>query len=272
MENNLKAYVSDKFDVKLASSLSLFFYPNLFLVFAKNDDGITLGLHVYERFEWDTISSCLEFDDLLKLDLPVTIYYHEPIFTLVPDAYFLPENIHDYMEPLSNFTESPHFFHSPLKTAQIQILSYTLGKSQKILEEKFPNARLIHGSVSFLSYLMQEKGNQIGKEIILNYCGSFIYLAGFLNRELLVFNRFDIQTKEDVVKYILIMCETLKFERELGRVTVYGATEHSGITEEWGCMYFSNFRLTKPYSNQHYVSGLDLEDPNGIFEFYWQCD
>jgi len=272
LENNLKVYTSGKFDVSSTASLSLFIYPKLFLVFAKNDQGITSQVHVYEIFDLDRISTYFEFDHLLKLDLPVKIYLHQPIFTLIPGNIFSQGKTGEYFNASGNFVEPPHFFNTYLKEEQIQILSFIPEKIIKVFDQYFSNFKLLHGSSSFLSYLIQEKHSQISQEIILNYADSYIYLAGFSNRELIVFNRFDIQSKEDALKYVLILIESLKFEKTQVRVTVYGANQESGITEDWGGYYFSNFRLARPYSNQRYSSGFNLDDPKGIFEFFWQCD
>jgi hypothetical protein len=209
-------------------------------------------------------------DTLLKLNVPAQVYFHEPLHTLVPGTLLHAGKEKEYLEVLSEIPNATHFFTTPLDQSELQILWFIPDQLKKIFEDRFSKINFIHGSSSFLSYLIQEKHNQLGEEIILSYFETHAYLAGFSNRELAVFNRFEIQTKEDLVKYALILIKTLKFDQNHVRVTVYGTTEKSGITENWGSSYFSNFRLANPYTNQRYCSGFNQNFSQQLFEFFWQ--
>ena len=270
MENNLEVFKSDKFDVENTASLSLFIYPHTFLVLAKNNEQKITAIHLYETFDRGRLEEYFKTDSLLGLNLPVQIYFHEPIFTLVPWLFYVGGKEKNYLEVLSEDLEKPYFFYTPIDSGNIHVLSYIPESTRKLIIQKFSNLTILHGSSSFLSYLIKEKNSQIGEEIFVNYAGAFIYLAGFSGRELVVFNRFETESKEDILKYILIAIKTLKFDQNHVRVTIYGAMENSGISDEWGNSFFSNFRITKPYTNQDYSSGLNLDYLPHLFEFFWQ--
>ena len=83
---------------------------------------------------------------------------------------------------------------------------------------------------------------------------------------------FEIASKEDIFKYILIAIDQLKYDRNYVRISIFGTTESSEITENWGNEYFQNFKLANPHSNQNYSHGFKhLKDEN-LFESYWQYD
>jgi hypothetical protein len=63
--------------------------------------------------------------------------------------------------------------------------------------------------------------------------------------------------------------ETLQHDRNLARVTLFGVTDKSGITDDWGKSYFSNFRLIRPHANQNYGHGLSQDKAPTIFESFW---
>ena len=272
MENNLKVYRSDKFDVEDTASLSLFIYPQSLFVFAKDKNQANIAVHHHLKFDLSKMEEQFNSDPLLRLDVPAKIYFHNPIFTLVPGVLYQQGKEPEYLKVLGDLGVSPYFFATPVDSNNIQILSFLPQKTKSNLDSRFSEVSIFHGASSFLSYLFKERFNLIGQEIIVDYFQSHVYIAGFTDQELSVFNRFEITDKEDVLKYILIMIETLKYDKNHVRVSIYGATDHSGITDAWGSSYFANFRLLKPHANQNYSHGFKHLKSENLFESYWQYD
>ena len=269
MENDLKVLLSDKFAVQNTASLSLFLYPSSLHVFARDkNQGIT-AIHSYEGISWKKLDEVLSSDTLTKLDVPAKVYFHDALFTLLPGAIFEPGNEKEYLQLAGKLPESPFFFHTSVDSNNLQILSCIPEKLHRLLNKRFSELSLYHGSCSFLSYLFKERFNLIGQEIWINLFDSHAYLAAFTDQELSIFNRFEVETKEDVFKYVLILMESLQHDRNHARVTLFGTTEKSGITEEWGKSYFTNFRLIRPHANQNYGYGLSKDKAPTIFESFW---
>lgn len=269
MENNLEVLLSDKFAVQNTASLSLFLYPNSLHVFARDKNQSIIAIHSYERISWKKLDEVLSSDTLTKMDVPAKVYLHEALFTLLPGEIFQPGSEKEYLQLAGKLPESPFFFHTAVDSNNVQILSCIPEKLHRILSKRFSELSIYHGSCSFLSYLFKERFNLIGQEIWINLFDSHAYLAAFTDQELSVFNRFEIETKEDVFKYVLILMETLQHDRNLARVTLFGATEKSGITDDWGKSYFSNFRLIRPHANQNFGHGLSKDKAPTIFESFW---
>ncbi len=269
MENNLNVLLSDKFAVQDTASLSLFLYPSSLHIFARDkNQGIT-AIHSYEGISWKKLDEVLSSDTLTKLDVPAKVYIHDALFTLLPGAIFEPGNEKEYLQLAGKIPESPFFFHTSVDSTNVQILSCIPEKLHKPLSKRFSELSLYHGSCSFLSYLFKERFNLIGQEIWINLFDSHAYLAAFTDQELSIFNRFEVETKEDVFKYVLILMESLQHDRNHARVTLFGTTEKSGITEDWGKSYFANFRLIRPHANQNYGHGLSKDKAPTIFESFW---
>jgi hypothetical protein len=269
LENNLEVLLSDKFAVQNTASLSLFLYPSSLHVFARDINQSIIAIHSYERISWKKLDEVLSSDTLTKMDVPAKVYLHEALFTLLPGTIFQPGSEKAYLQLAGKLPESPFFFNTAVDSNNVQILSCIPEKLHRPLSKRFSELSIYHGSCSFLSYLFKERFNLIGQEIWINLFDSHAYLAAFTDQELSVFNRFEVETKEDVFKYVLILMESLQHDRNLARVTLFGATEKSGITDDWGKSYFSNFRLIRPHANQNYGHGLSKDKAPTIFESFW---
>lgn len=269
MENDLKVLLSDKFAVQNTASLSLFLYPSSLHVFARDKNQSITAIHSYEEISWKKLDEVLSSDGLTKLDVPAKVYFHDALFTLLPGGIFEPGNEKEYLQLAGQLPESPFFFHTSVDGNNVQILSCIPEKFHRPLSKRFSELSLYHGSCSFLSYLFKERFNLISQEIWINLFDSHAYLAAFTDQELSIFNRFEVETKEDVFKYVLILMESLQHDRNHTRVTLFGSTEKSGITEDWGKSYFTNFRLIRPHANQNYGHGLSKDKAPTIFESFW---
>lgn len=272
MENNLKVYKSDKFDVEDTTFLSLFLYPHSIAIFAKDKNQANIGIHHYTSFDLEALDSLLANDHLLRMDVPSKVYVHQPEFCLVPGVLFQPGKEETYLSFVGELKENNYFFATPLDSNNIQLVSFLSAKAKKSLDLRFSDLTFYHGSTSFLSYVLKERFNLIGQEILVCIMDRYIYAAAFTNQELSVFNIFEIEEKEDILKYVSILIAQLGFDKKHVRISLFGATEQNGITEEWGENYFHHFRLVTPYSNQNYSHGFKHLKEGGLFETFWQFD
>lgn len=272
MKNNLKVYKSDKFDVVDTAGLSLFLYPDSLFIFAKDQNQANIGIHHYPSFQPDELEEVFTSDHFLRLDVPIKFYFHQAGFSLVPGVLFQSGKENEYLKFVQEVPLEANYFSSPLDSNNLQVVSFIPHNLKKSLEARFSDLNLYHGSCSFLSYLFKERFNLIGQEILVNYFKSHIYLAAFTDQDLSLFNIFEISGKEDIFKYVLIAMGQLKFDRNHLKVSIFGATEESGITEEWGADYFQNFRLIHPHANQNYSQGFNHLKSENILETYWQYD
>lgn len=272
MKNNLKVYKSDKFDVLGTASLSLFLYPSSLYIFAKDQNQANTGIHHYSNFQPEELEEVFTTDPLLRKDVPLKFYFHQTGFSLVPGALFQSGKEKEYLGFVQEVPLDATYFSSPLDSNNLQVVSFITNHLKKSIEARFSDIHLYPGSCSFLSYLFKERFNLIGQEILVNYFKTHIYLAAFTDQDLSLFNIFEITGKEDILKYVLIAMGQLKFDRHHLKMSIFGATEESGINEEWGADYFQNFRLARPHANQNYSHGFKHLKSENVLEAFWQYD
>ncbi|MFM7629784.1 MAG: DUF3822 family protein [Algoriphagus sp.] len=270
MENNPKVFSSDKFALEQVAGLSLFIYPDFLMVFAKDKNQTILCIHHYLVKDWNEIGTLLASDYLTKRGVPVKAFLHQKDFLLVPGVVFHQGKELTYFKELSDLPKHPYFFSTGVDSNNIQLLSFISQKFYAQLAEKFTELSIYHGASSFLSYLFKERFNLIGQEIWVNLFGKHLYLAGFTDQELIVFNRFEVTSKEEVLKYILIGLHTLQHDRNHARVTFIGSSESLEISESWAKEYLGHVRLLDPAANQNYAAGFVKKNLPPIFEAYWQ--
>ncbi|MFT7364885.1 MAG: hypothetical protein ACI9UV_003100, partial [Algoriphagus sp.] len=140
----------------------------------------------------------------------------------------------------------------------------------RTLSARFSELSFHHGSVSFLSYLFKERFNLIGQEILIYFFDGNMYSAAFTDQELSIFNIFEINSLEDILKYLLILVKQLEYNRNLVRISVFNEPDPKGINEEWGKSYFNNFRMIQASANQSYTHGFKNLKHLSLFEVNWQ--
>ena len=272
LENLLKVFKSDKFDVEDTSSLSLFLYPDSLVIFAKDKNQANIGVHFYPDFLLNQLDDLITTDQLMKLDVPCKIYLHRKEFSLVPGVLFSTGNEANFLRFSTELPQASFYFNTPLDSNNLQVVSLVEEKLKRHLQARFSELSFHHGSVSFLSYLFKERFNLIGQEILINIIGNQFYAAAFTDQELNAFNVFDLDDKEDLLKYALILIKQLNYDRNHVRITLYGVSPKSEITEDWGKTYFHNFRILTPHANQNYSHGFKHLKDLGLLEIYWQFD
>jgi Protein of unknown function (DUF3822) len=270
LEHNPKVFSSDKFALEQVASLSLFIYPDFLIVFAKDKNQTILCIHHYLVKDWNGIGTLLASDSLTKQEVPAIAYVHQKEFLLIPGVVFHQGKELTYFKELSDVPKHPYFFSTGVDSNNIQLVSFISQKLHTQLVNLFSDLTIYHGASSFLSYVFKERFNLIGQEIWVNLFGRHLYLAGFTDQELIVFNQFEVASKEEVLKYLLIGLHTLQHNRNHARIMFFGSSESLGISESWVKEYVGHVRLMDPAANQNYAAGFVKKNLPPIFEAYWQ--
>lgn len=272
MEKNLKVFKSDKFGVVDPASLSLFLYPKSAYVFLKDANQSTIAIHSYHEYEESQLKKLLESDPLLKKNLPLKVYFHQTNVSLVPGILFQSGQEKSYLSFVTEQNDDDFFFSTTMDSNNIQIVSSISENNSKVLQANFSEITYRHGACSFLSYAFKERFNLIDQEILVNVFEGNLYAAAFSNQELMSFNIFELENQNDFVKYVRVLIEQLKFNKNHVRISVYGKVEGLDLSKSWGDKYFHNYQLKKLHANQNFASGMKNIDQLGIIETSWQFD
>jgi hypothetical protein len=266
--NTQEKFICDKFDINLVSSLSLFLYEHLAFLMAKDQNEKVMLIQTITFSNLEQLSETISKDEIYQLDLPTRVYVHNHIFSLVPGMVFNPAFLNTYLAFAGEVNQKTSYS-TALESNRIHIVGGVSTNIHLLLSMGKTNIEFYHGAISFLSYCFNEKLNLLNQEILIYFFENHFYLAAFSKQELMVFNRFEADNKDTLLKYTLGIIQQLEFNRKLCRINVLGDFKSIGIDNEWGEIYFKNFKLTIPQPNIIYHKSFDKTLESAALETSW---
>nr|WP_281166930.1 DUF3822 family protein [Mariniradius saccharolyticus] len=259
----------DKFDTAQVSNLSLFLFKDHYFLFARDINGKVAAIHQMTFDNQRRLLQQLKEDKLLRLEVPKRIFHYGESFSLVPGILFDASLLSVYLFFAEKPKEGDKLFQTSLESNTLHLVGSIDEAVSDALQSGYSDTYFHHGASCFLSYALKEKFNLIDQEILLVLYDSFFYLAAFSKQEIVLFNRFEAYTKDDVLRYLMGILQQMGFNRNHCRVTVYGDCESLGIDEAWGETYFRNFKISTPHPNLQYLEGTEEFQQRSLFESYW---
>ena len=263
-------YYCDKFDTSLVSSLSLFLFQRHYFLFAKDANGRVAAVHQQGFSDLSELQTRLKEDKILRFDIPRKVFTYGESFSLVPGMVFDSSLLSVYLFFAEKPKEDEKTFQTNLESNALHLVGSISQEIAGVLQTQSSDTSFHHGASCFLSYALKEKFNLIDQEILLLLHQGFFYLAAFSKQELLLFNRFEAENREGLLRYTMGILQQLGFSRNHCRISMYGNTVGFDIDKVWAAQYFKNFRISTPHPNVQYLEGPDgFQNPN-IFESYWE--
>ncbi|AWW31638.1 DUF3822 domain-containing protein [Echinicola strongylocentroti] len=259
VKNTHTEFHCDKLDVTTTSGLSLLFYPERLIVIVKNQNGLVIGVNDYPFVEPKELDMILQKDLFISQagkQSKANLYIYSPDFCLVPGVMFEASEAETYL----NFSSKSHhtsFFHSNLQEGQLVVVGGVDKAVLQLFTKHLPHLQLTHGSNMALSYLLREMPQMLNQEIAVVIEDSQIYLAGFANKALKFFNRFEVNSNQEFLKYSFSVLHQLAFDRMHCKITIYGNLEEISVQADVLRMYFKNIEITTPKANQNYLPGAE---------------
>lgn len=254
----------------MVSSLSLFLFEDYFFYFAKDQNKKILAV-IKQQYESPRLLTFkLQEEKLLKLDLPTRVYNHVSSFSLVPGLLFDAALSSVFLFFADKPVENSLVFDTSLESNNLHLVGSIRKDLAEQLSENKSEISFHHGAASFLSYVSKEKFNFLNQEILILVQKNSFYLTAFSNQEIVLFNRFEISNKEEMLKYIMGISNQLEFNRNYFRLTIFGETGLHHIDGEWISRYFKNINFTTPSPNIQYQEGVEKFQKPELFESYWE--
>lgn len=269
-ENIQNKVYGDRFDIQEVSNLSLFLFTHQYILMGRDRNDKISAVHQIVFAESDSLKDLIKSDSLFKVDVPTQVFVHNEKFNLLPGVLYDPLFDSAYLLFSGEDQKNQHTFHSSFESSKFHLVGSLNGELFDSIAENKQKIAFHHGACSFLSYGLKIKSDFIDQEILVIVYNEFCYLAAFTNQELTLFNRFEIDSKENLLDYISGIAHQLSYNARHYRVSIFGETEGLGITSSWGEQYFWNFKLPTPFLNQSYHEGtLLFKDPK-LFESYYE--
>ncbi|WP_229239825.1 DUF3822 family protein [Echinicola soli] len=253
------------------SGLSLLFYPQRLIVLAKNQNGLVIGVNDYPFVEKNELEMILQKDLFISQKAShceATLYVYSPDFCLVPSVLFDASEAETYLN-FSTKTDGTDSFYSSLNEDQLVIVGGIEKATLAIFSKYVNNLSLKHGSSLAITYLLGEKPLMLNQELAVIIEDNEVYIAGFTNKELKFFNRFEVRNNQDFLKYSFSVLHQLAFDRMHCKITLCGNLEEINVQEQVLRKYFKNMEITSPKPTQNYLPGAESFRETKKLEAFW---
>lgn len=171
-------------------------------------------------------------------------------YTLVPQALYSASNAKDVLTFNAGID-----FEFEVGTMQIPILDsvilFAIPSAVKLgIESTFPDAQIVPHAFSLISESMLLFKNSTEESMLVHVQNGRIDVLVVKNHKMIFFNSFKFVTTEDVVYYILMVCETLKISPENIALKLCGEIEKKSAIYTLLNKYIRTIEFLS--SNKHY--------------------
>lgn len=221
----------------------------------KNMVGCASYFQVSSQTQLDQIFSR---DPWLKAEYQlVKVMFSNPLFTFIPNDLFEQGQTHSYLA--YNLLEPDLFFQErndmPLLQAQN---TFCVNREPKIVVNKYhPNNRVYHSSTPLIEGLLKWYGRDKGvKLFIFSWNDNDMEVVVLENGKLILYNFFQVNTREEFIYFPLYVCQQLRYKREDVQLMAGGILNNSSPSLGALGTYFKNIRFTGLPSGYTYSRGL----------------
>jgi hypothetical protein len=263
----------DNFEHDKVSKLSLFLFEDFYTLLAKNKNNEVLSV-VQEKFEsLEQLEKLLTNHEIFQIACAKDVYWMPGNFMLVPTAFYEKDKEGIY----GTFLEEPNLnfdFVSAPCSYETHVISSIPEKLKDFLS-KFPETKILPGVSNFLNHIHQlpiSTHEIIKDKIYVTTHMDFCWIAVFIEKKLHLLNKFSIQSKEDLLKYIFGVTHQLGLEQGEFKIEFIGDLHHQMINQPWIDHYFKNGEIVTPVSNLTYLGETGKIQVKGTLEMYWHTN
>lgn len=196
-----------------------------------------------------TVESHPEFDQDFET---VTCIYQNELSCLVPKALFDEDHLADYLKFNSKILKNDFISFDDISVNGSRNVFVPLMNINNYLFDTYGNFVYKHSSTIFIETLFDLGSKFSEDKLYINVNGSTFEMALIRKQELIFYNSFEYNTKEDFIYYILFTIEQLKLDPETLKVMLSGTIEKDD--ELYTIVY-------------KYIRFIDFVHPNHNFTF-----
>lgn len=226
-----------------------------------------------EHDSWDAA-----YDDLelvlaknISSEINISVGLINSLFTLVPSSLFSSEAALDYLKLNHEIVDENQL---TIHENQIESVESTLvfafpKRLKQMLLQQFAACHILHYSSPLLEFSGLE--NKTGKESFKIHIQYDHFDIVYLNHgKLIFFNRFNYQTVEDFIYYLLYVVEQLHLDREKVELEVFGEFEKQSAIYEMLFKYIRNIQVRERTPNMKYSAVLSELPKHYYFNLFNQ--
>lgn len=195
----------------------------LLVEFLKNKD-FHKKLNPFEVLE--QLKECLSmYPELHKRFESVMVIYQNELSSLVPEALFEESHAADYLKFNSKILDSDFISHDAIAANQSVNVYVPYMNINNFIFETFGTFEYKHASTILIETFLKREASSEEDIIYLNINDHSFELVAIRNTQLVLYNSFEISSKEDLIYYVLFAIEQLQFDTETVQLKLMGRIE-----------------------------------------------
>jgi hypothetical protein len=186
----------------------------------------------------------------------VNITHVNELSTLVPKAFFVPEEIKSYIKFSSKVYKNDYIVHDPLVNHDMMNVYIPFVNINNFLLEKFGAFEYKHFSTVLVENLMNTYKFSERPHMFVHICDEHFEIVIIANSKLLLYNSFKYQTKEDFIYFVLFTAEQLKLNPEKFELIFSGNIDKESDLYKIAYTYVRNINLIEIRSKYSFKSNF----------------
>jgi hypothetical protein len=246
---------------------------DLFIYAGKDELSCTLAERASKKFiaieSWDINSGNKNYAEALEEIYSNSFLlkpnnYRRVIFcsgfmnsTLIPNPLYDPSTAEEQLKFSHNVGTSDEILTDELRQVEARNVYSIPENLYQTITKWFPGVEVRHTATALIEFLLSVNKNSMAEKMVVNVHHHFIELIVTRGKEILYFNYFNFESPEELVYYILFICEQLHLNPEnvdLQFAGIIHATDSSyALTQK----YIRNISFVQRPENYTYSSGLN---------------
>ncbi|MBL0343457.1 MAG: DUF3822 family protein [Bacteroidetes bacterium] len=243
---------------------------DLFIYACENELSCAVAIRNSKQFiameSWKIIASNLDYEDALLEARTQSVILKTSNFrrviccsgfrnsTLIPNPLYDPSSSEDQLKFSHKVNFDDEIMTDELRQVEAKNV-YSLPTSlYSSITHWFPNAEIHHSSTSLIEYLLSVNRNSKEEKMTINTHNQFIEIVVTRGKEILLYNSYDFESPEEMVYYILFVCEQLHLNPEIVDVSFCGEIEASDAAYVLTNKYIRNTQFAERPEHYAYSS------------------
>ncbi len=176
----------------------------------------------------------------------ITVIHDNEMMSLVPSAVFEEEYLSDYLKYNTKIFKTDFITYDVIKNDDIMVVYIPFVNINNYIFERFGSFEYKHSTTIALDRILQIQKNSSDQSMFINVNETYFDLVVTQQKELLLYNRFEYQTKEDFIYYILFTAEQLGLNPEHFECTLMGTIKEDDPLFSIVFKYIRNVSLLSP--------------------------
>ena len=190
-------------------------------------------------------------DSLQQSFSKVQIIHDNEMQTLVPSALFEEAHLSDYLKYNTKIFKTDFITYDVIQNKDAMLVYIPFVNINNYIFERFGSFEYKHSATVLIDKILQIEKNNNQKKLYINIHNTHFELIALDQNSFQLFNRFEYQTREDFIYYILFTAEQLDFNPENFKCILMGAVEENDELFSIAYKYIRNVSLL-PISNMRY--------------------